>query len=204
MGGQRRQHGDPGAPACGRSAKKGGGATSAEADPATYPDEAIGRSRGGLTTKLHLACDGKGRPLAVVLTPGQRHDCTQLGPVLAAIRVPRPGGVGRPRTRPDHLIADKGYAYERCRRILRRRGIAHTIPERSDQRERRAHRPGRKPGFDRATYRRRNVVERCVSRLKQWRGIATRFEKRAANFRAMVVIASLMIWLPCHDLSDTP
>ena len=144
--------------------------------------------------QVHLACDGRGRPLAVVLTPGQRHDCTQLEPVLDAIRVPRLG-VGRPRTRPAHLIADKGYSYERCRALLRGRDIAHTIPERSDQRARRAHRPGRKPGFDRAVYRRRNVVERCVNRLKQWRGIATRFEKRAVNFRAMVVLAATVIWL---------
>ena len=55
--------------------------------------------------------------------------------------------------------------------------------------------PGRTPGFDKETYRRRNVVERCVNRLKQWRGIATRFDKRAANYRALVVIASLMLWL---------
>lgn len=158
-------------------------------------DEALGRSRGGLTTKLHLACDGAGRPLAVVLTPGQHHDSTQLEAVLDTIRVPRPGGRGRPRSRPAHLIADKGYSYDRCRRVLRRRGIAHTIPERSDQRARRAHRPGRKPAFSRATYRRRNVVERCINRLKQWRGIATRFEKRAANYRAMVIVAALMIWL---------
>ena len=143
---------------------------------------------------MHLACDGRGRPLAVVLTPGQRHDSTQLGPLLDAIRVPRPG-VGRPRKRPDHLIADKGYSYAGCRSLLRRRGIAHTIPERLDQRARRAHRRGRKPAFNRATYRRRNVVERCVNRLKQWRGIATRYEKRAATYRAMVVIAAIMIWL---------
>ena len=63
-------------------------------------DEALGRSRGGLTTKIHLACDGRGRPLSVVLTPGQRHESTQLGAVLDAIRVPRPGGRGRPRKRP--------------------------------------------------------------------------------------------------------
>ena len=130
----------------------------------------------------------------MVLTPGQRHDSTQLEPVLAAIRVPRPGR-HRPRTRPDHVIADKGYSYARCRALLHGRGIAHTIPERSDQRARRAHRPGRKPGFDRAIYRRRNVVERCVNRLKQWRGIATRYEKRAANFRAMVVLAATVIWI---------
>ena len=128
------------------------------------------------------------------LTPGQRHDSTQLEPVLAGIRVPRPGR-GRPRTRPAHLFAAKGYRYERCRRALRRRGITHTIPERTDQRERRAHRPGRKPGFDRTTYRRRNLVERCGNRLKQWRIIATRYEKRAANFRAMVVLAATVIWL---------
>jgi transposase len=66
---------------------------------------------------------------------------------------------------------------------------------RRDQRERRAGRPGRKPGFDANAYRRRNVVERCVNRLKQWRGIATRYEKRAVNYRAMVVIAALMVWL---------
>jgi transposase len=148
-----------------------------------------------LTTKLHLACDGKGRPLAVVLTPGQRHDSTQLAALLDAIRVPRPGRRGRPRKRPDRLIGDKGYSYARCRNLLRRRGIPHVIPERDDQRARRARRPGRKPAFDKEAYRRRNVVERCVNRLKQWRGVATRFEKRAANFRAMVVIAALMIWL---------
>lgn len=144
---------------------------------------------------MHLACDGKARPLAVVLTPGQRHDSTQLEPVLDAIRVPRPGGRGRPRKRPDHLIADKGYSYERCRTALRRRRIPHTIPERRDQRARRARRPGRPPVFDRARYRRRNVVERCINRLKQWRGLATRFEKRAVNYRALVVIAAVLIWL---------
>ena len=104
-------------------------------------------------------------------------------------------GVGRPRTRPAHLIADKGKGYDRCRALLRRRGIAHTIPERSDQRARRAHRPGRKPSFDPAISRRRHVMERCVNRLKQWRGIVTRYEKRAANVRAMVVLASTVIWL---------
>jgi transposase len=154
-------------------------------------NEALGRSRGGLTTKLHLAVDGCGRPLAVTLTPGQQHDSTQLEPLLATIRVLRPSGKGRPRRRPDHLIADRGYSYQTCRRLLRRRGIAHTIPTRIDQRGR----PGRPPGFDRVRYRQRNVVERCVNRLKQWRGIATRFDQRAVNYRAAVVIASLLLWL---------
>jgi transposase len=131
----------------------------------------------------------------VVVTPGQRHESTQLEAVLDAIRVKVPGGVGRSRKRPTWLIADRGYSYPSCRLLLRRRGIRHTIPERRDQCEYRAGRPGTAPGFDLDIYRKRNVAERCVNRFKQWRGIATRYEKRAANYRAMVVIAALMIWL---------
>ena len=130
-----------------------------------------------------------------MITPGQRHDSAQLAAVLDGIRVPRPSGRGRPRTRPDRVIADKGYSYLRWRRLLRTRQIPHTIPERRDQRAQRATRPGRPLAFDRATYARRNVVERCINRLKQWRGLATRYEKRAVNYRAMVVIASIVIWL---------
>ncbi len=114
----------------------------------------------GLTSKVHLACDGNGRPLSIVITPGQRHDSTQLAPLLDGIRVPRPSGRGRPRTRPDRLIADKGYSYPRCRRLMRQRQTPHTIPERWDQRARRATRPGRPLAFDQAVYARRNVVER--------------------------------------------
>jgi transposase len=166
-----------------------------EAEVEHPPDEALGRSRGGFTTKLHLACDGRGRPLAVVLTSGQRHESTQLGAVLDAIRVPRPGGRGRPRKRPDHVIADKGYSYPACRQLLHRRGIPHTIPERRDQRRRRAMRRGRPLRFDAARYKRRNVAERGINALKQWRGAATRHDKRAANYRAAVVVA-LLLWLP--------
>jgi len=164
-------------------------------------DEALGRSRGGVTTKIHLSSDGKGRPLSIVLTAGQRHDSTQLVPVLDAIRVPRPSGRGRPRKRPERVIGDKGYSYPTCRRELRRRGIKATIPERRDQRARRSGRPGRPLGFEAEAYKRRNVVERCMDRLKQWRAVATRYEKRAVNDRATVVIAALMLWL---DSSDTP
>jgi transposase len=130
-----------------------------------------------------------------VIPPGQCHDSTQLAPVLDGIRVPRLGRRGRPRTRPDRLIADKGYSYPTCRALLRARQIPHTIPERCDQRAQRARRPGRPLTFDTTIYARRNVVERCINRLKQWRGLATRYEKRALNYRAMVVIASIVIWL---------
>ena len=160
-------------------------------------DEALGRSRGGLTSKIHISCDGRGRPLSVIVTPGQRHESTQLAHVLDAIRVTRRDGLPRrPRTRPDLLLADRGYSFPGCRKLLRDRNIRHIVPERTDQQRRRASRPGRKPKFNREAYARRNVVERCVNKLKQWRAIATRYEKRAVNYRAMVVIASLMMWLP--------
>ena len=131
-------------------------------------DEGLGHRRGGLTTKFHLTCDGNGRPLSIVITPGQRHDSTQLESVLAGIRVPRPGGRGRPRTRPARLIADKGYGYPRCRRLLRERQIPHTIPEHREHREQRdqwATRPCRPLAFYKAIYTRRNVVERCINRF---------------------------------------
>lgn len=130
----------------------------------------------------------------MVVTPGQCHESTQLEALLDGIRVKRVDG-GRPRKRPERLIADKGYDFPTCRKLLKRRGIAHTIPERRDRRERRSKRPGRPPSFERCIYARRNAVERCVNRLKQWRSVATRYEKRALNYRAVVVIASLMIWL---------
>ena len=144
---------------------------------------------------MHLACDGRGRPLAVLLTPGQRHESTQLEALLDAIRVPRPGR-GRPRKRPALLLADRGYSFERCRAALRRRGVPHVIPERADQRARRARRPGRKPAFDAGAYARRNVVERCVNRLKQFRALATRYDKTADAFHALLLLASLTLWLP--------
>lgn len=162
-----------------------------------YPDEALGRSRGGLTTKLHLACDGAGRPLAIDLTGGNTNDCTQATVLLDAIRVPR-RGAGRPRTRPEHLLADKGYSTRALRTELRRRRIGHTIPERRDQRANRVRkgcRGGRPPAFDRELYKRRNVVERCFNQLKQHRGVATRYDKTATSFKAMVTLASILLWL---------
>lgn len=95
-------------------------------------DPALGRSRGGLTSKIHMACDGRGRPLAFVVTGGNTKDCTRFTAVIGAIRVPRIGP-GRPRTRPDHVLGDKGYSSKAIRAWLRRKGMAHTIPERADQ-----------------------------------------------------------------------
>ncbi|MFJ4800788.1 IS5 family transposase, partial [Streptomyces murinus] len=166
-----------------------------------------GRSRGGLTTKVHLACDGRGLPLAAVVTPGNVNDSTAFDAVLEAVRVPRTG-VGRPRRRPDTVIADKAYSSRAIRQTLRRRGIRAVIPERADQktnRMRRGRAGGRPPAFDRDLYKARNVVERCFSRLKQFRAIATRFDKLADHYKAGIRLASLILWLrePTQDhLSD--
>ncbi|WP_373311951.1 transposase [Catellatospora chokoriensis] len=90
----------------------------------------MGRSRGGLTTKLHLLAEGRGRALARRLTGGQAADTKELVALLDAVAVPRPVGVGRHRKRLDHLTTDKAYGSKANRRSLRERGIAHTIPER--------------------------------------------------------------------------
>ena len=82
------------------------------------PDHGIGRSRGGLTTKLHLVCDGRGRPLSMMITAGNINDTTMMSAVLENIRVPR-DGKGRPRTRPDRVLADKGYPSRANRAWLR-------------------------------------------------------------------------------------
>ncbi|WP_107481163.1 IS5 family transposase [Streptomyces sp. IMTB 2501] len=161
------------------------------------PDEALGRSRGGLTTKIHLASEGGRRPLAILITPGQWDDAPQLIPVLDRIRVPRPAG-GHPRTRPDYLCGDKAYSSRRNRHYLRRRQIRHTIPERRDQRanrQRRGSRGGRPSGFDRARYARRNEVERTVNALKGFRAVATRYDKRGYVFQGTVTLAAIRLWV---------
>jgi transposase len=149
-----------------------------------------------LTSKIHLACDGVGRPLAFTVTGGNTNDCTQSTAVMESIRVPRPGP-GRPRVRPSHVLGDKGYSSRAIRTWLRRRGISHTIPERADQvrnRLNRGSRGGRPPALDRDTYKRRNVVERCFNKLKQWRGIATRYDKTTESYQAAVTLAALLMW----------
>lgn len=96
------------------------------------------------------------------------------------------------------MLGDKAYSSRAIRHLLRRRGIAATIPERRDQvanRRRRGRRGGRPPAFDTEIYRDRNVVERCFARLKQFRAIATRFDKLADRYRAGVVLASMILWL---------
>ena len=166
-------------------------------DQDTGVREALGRSRGGLTTKVHLAADRRCRPVARVLTAGQRNDAVVFEAVMAGIRIHRRGR-GRPRTRPGHVVADKAYSSRAIRASLRQRGITATIPEPADQqanRTRKGSRGGRPPTFDPARYKQRNVVERCVNKLKAFRAIASRYDKREYMYAGTVDVASIRIWL---------
>ncbi|MBP2584733.1 transposase [Streptomyces sp. PvR006] len=154
-----------------------------------------------MTSKIHLACDGQGRPLAFTITGGNVNDCTQFEAFMDRIRIARPGP-GRPRTRPDRVAAGKGYSARKIRAYLRRRGIAAAIPERIDQINGRIRRGEARCRLDKAAYRRRNVVERCFNRLKRTEASPPATTKRARHYQAMVTLACLRLWL--HDFPDTP
>ena len=159
------------------------------------PDHAIGRSRGGLTTKIHLVCDGQARTLAFVLTGGQVADTSMFTDVLDEIHV---SGRGHARTRPDRVLADKGYPSKKNRAWLRERGIKSTIPERADQIANRRKRPGRPIDFgdeQKERYKGRNVVERCFSFIKQWRGLASRYDKTACSYAAGLCLYAALQWI---------
>lgn len=149
--------------------------------------------------------------MATRLTGGQAADTKELVALLDAVGVPRPDRVGRHRKRLDHLLADKAYGSRANRRALRARGIPHSIPERDDvknSRVRKGSRGGRPPKFDAARYRNRNQIERGFGRRKQYRAVATRYDKLASRYQATVTIASIMDWLRAtpdrrrHDPSD--
>lgn len=153
-------------------------------------DEALGRSRGGFSTKVHLRAEGGGKPMAFALSGGERHESRYVEALLSRGQVRR-SGRGRPRTRPRRLVGDKGYSYPVVRRLLARRHIEAVIPYRRDQRPD----DGRHRPLDRAAYRERNRIERLVNRLKQSRRIATRYEKLARHYLAMLTVAAVLLRL---------
>lgn len=129
----------------------------------------------------------------MLVSPGQSGDCPAF-PHLLDLTVPRSG---RPRTRPDQVRGDKAYSSRVNRELLRRRGVGAVIAEPSDQvghRRRRGSRGGRPLAFDPVDYHGCNVVERRFCRLKQWRGLATRYDKLAIVYRAAVVLHAVIAW----------
>ena len=156
----------PGAPA-GCDGKKGGA------------DHCLGRSRGGLTTKIHVVVDAQGLPIRLALTAGQAHDGQVADRLLDRLG---------PRT---IVLADKAYDADRIRALIEDQGATPNIPAKSNRKW--------KPCFSKRLYRERNLIERFFSKLKHFRRIATRYDKLAANFLAMVQLASMRLWLRNYE-----
>ena len=136
-------------------------------------DQALGRSRGGLSTKIHMAADADGQPIRFILTGGQAGDAPQAIPLLTGIKA-------------GHVIADKGYDSNEILNFIQRQGATAVIPPRSNRRVPRA--------YDREVYKERNLIERAFNKLKHWRRIATRYDRRSLYFLATLQLAAAITW----------
>lgn len=138
-------------------------------------DQAIGRSKGGLSTKIHTLVDALGNPTAFLLTPGEAHDLEGADSLL-------------PELEANMLLADKAYdADERVIEVLEKAGKTPVIPPKKNRREKRA--------YDREIYKARHLIENFFAKLKQYRAIATRYDKLARNFLSGVYLAAAVVWL---------
>ena len=149
----------------------------------------MGLSRGGFGSKLHVLTDGRGHVLQVIVTRGNRNECPILGPLFGS-------AVARHRRRPKRLAGDKGYSSDAIRDGLVACGIKPVIPMRDNEHVDDRDRWGT---FDKRAYRKRNVVERCIAKLKEFRRVATRYEKLAEAFVGMVNLAVIVLYLRLLD-----
>jgi len=161
---------------CRRGRKKG--------DPREPADHALGRSRGGFSTKIHILCDGDGHPLHFHLTAGQDHETTALMPLLEGADERLLDGQGEPIPWPLAIGGDKGYRAEWIDEFLLELGILPVIPSKENE-----DRQARLVEFDRDAYKRRNIVERLIGWLKECRRVFSRYEKTAKNFGGILKLA---------------
>lgn len=143
----------------------------------TQEAEALGRSRGGFTTKLHARCDAQGRPLGFVLTPGHSHDVHGFAPLFRMIG-----------DRIEAFLADRGYDADAIRDEIARADVEAVIPAKTNRRTPIPH--------DRAKYTWRNLIERLFNKLKNWRRVATRYDKTRESYLGFVALASIKLWIP--------
>lgn len=144
------------------------------------PEHALGYSRGGFGTKVHLLIESHGIPVGIYLTGGERHECKAFEPLMKHVLVPRHRG--RPFW-PDKMAGDKGYSYPEVRGWLKRHKILGVIPTRKDQ--------AQDPSFDKLSYRRRNLIERVIGWFKECRALGTRYEKLAVSYVALWMVAMI-------------
>lgn len=159
-------------------------------NPNEPADHALGRSRGGWGSKIHILCDGSGHPLHFELSAGQTHDSTMLDALLVGADGSLRDAHGRPRAWPVALAGDKGYRAAWIDAFLISLGIDPVIPSKGGERDDRRPVP-----FDKVAYRKRSIVEQLIGWLKESRRIVTRFEKTAVNFGGMVTLAFIHRYL---------
>jgi transposase len=175
-----RWHHRPSRPLCRRGRKK--------RDPEEPEDHALGHSRGGFTTKIHLLCDANGHPLHFHLTAGQDHEATALVDLLESANLR--DGEGEAVDGPCSLAGDKGYRADWIDDYLLQAGIHPVIPCKSNE-----DRDARGIDWDSEAYRKRNIIERLIGWLKESRRVLTRFEKTAKNYAGMIKMAFIARYL---------